>query len=146
MPKVIFNQIQLRFLFNKCISCLQEHFVDVVRNQEFLMLPPDEVAKLLASEDVFVPNEETIFHALVMWAKHDTVNRRKYLAKLLEHIKMPLMSPQVWSLQSSFWWLSVILQYLHCISNGDTAVSHLRIELMQSFTKSPIYFLFRFDV
>ena len=66
-----------------------------MRNQEFLILPPDDVAKLLSSDDLNVPNEETIFHALVMWAKHDTANRRKHLAKLLAHIKLPLMAPQV---------------------------------------------------
>ena len=69
--------------------------MDVMRNQEFLILPPDDVAKLLSSDDLNVPNEETIFHALVMWAKHDTANRRKHLAKLLAHIKLPLMAPQV---------------------------------------------------
>ena len=66
-----------------------------MRNQEFLILPADDVAKLLSSDDLNVPNEETIFHALVMWAKHDTANRRKHLAKLLAHIKLPLMAPQV---------------------------------------------------
>ena len=66
-----------------------------MRNQEFLILPPDDVAKLLSSDDLNVPNEETIFHAFVMWAKHDTTNRRKHLAKLLAHIKLPLMAPQV---------------------------------------------------
>ena len=74
---------------------LQEHFVDVMRNQEFLLLPPDDVGKLLSSDDLNVPNEETIFHALVMWAKHDPPIRKKQLAKLLAHIKLPLMSPQV---------------------------------------------------
>ena len=69
--------------------------MDVMRNQEFLLLPSDDVGKLLASDDLNVPNEETIFHALVMWAKHDAPNRKKCLARLLAHIKLPLMSPQV---------------------------------------------------
>lgn len=40
----------------------QEHFMEVIPNQEFLMLPADEVAKLLASDDLNVPSEEEIFH------------------------------------------------------------------------------------
>ena len=36
--------------------------MDVIPNQEFLMLPADEVAKLLASDDLNVPSEEEIFH------------------------------------------------------------------------------------
>ena len=81
----------------KLLYLLQEHFVDVMRHQEFLLLPPEEVASLLSSDDIFVPNEETIFHALILWAKHDTNERKNHLAKLLEHIKLPLMSPQVTS-------------------------------------------------
>ena len=69
--------------------------MEITRNQEYVMLPADEVASLLSQEDLFVPNEETIFHALVMWAKHDISSRRPHLAKLLEHVKMPLMQPQV---------------------------------------------------
>lgn len=41
---------------------LQEHFLEVIRNQEFLLLSADEVAKLLASDDLNVSSEEIIFH------------------------------------------------------------------------------------
>ena len=85
------------------LYCLQEHFVDVMRNQEFLILPPDDVAKLLSSDDLNVPNEETIFHALVTWAKNDSANRKQHLAKLLAHIKLPLMPPQVLCLVFHYW-------------------------------------------
>ena len=77
------------------VLILQEHFVDVIHNQEFLILPSDEVSELLSSDDLNVPNEETIFEALIKWSKHDITNRRKVLAKLLSHIKLPLMAPQV---------------------------------------------------
>jgi len=74
---------------------LQEHFVDVIRNQEFLLLPVDEISKLLASDDLNVPNEETIFHAMILWAKADPVTRKLHLARLLNHVKLPLLTPQV---------------------------------------------------
>jgi hypothetical protein len=61
---------------------------------EYLLLPSDEVCRLLASDDLNVPDEETIFHALMMWTKHDNTNRKKCLARLLSYIKLPLMSPQ----------------------------------------------------
>ena len=73
----------------------QEFFVEVMRNQEFLLLPPGDIATLLASEDINVPNEEMVFHALVMWVKHDTAKRSQHLGQLLAHIKLPLLSPQV---------------------------------------------------
>ena len=77
--------------------------MEVIHNAEFLMLPCDEVCQLLASDDLNVPNEETIFEALVKWAKHDLTMRRSYLPKLLAHIKLPLMAPQV----SGSAWLQV---------------------------------------
>ena len=36
--------------------------MEVMRNQEFLMLSGNEVAKLFESDDLNVPSEETIFH------------------------------------------------------------------------------------
>ena len=80
---------------NRSFACPQEHFVEVMRNQEFLLLPPDDVSELLSSDDLNVPTEETIYHALVIWIKHDNANRKQHLAKLLAHIKLPLMAPQV---------------------------------------------------
>jgi hypothetical protein len=86
----------VKLFFNAQRNCLfQENFVQVIQNQEYLLLPSDEVCRLLASDDLNVPDEETIFHALMMWTKHDNTNRKKCLARLLSHIKLPLMSPQV---------------------------------------------------
>lgn len=81
-------------LFKAANSYVQEYFVDVIRNQEFLLLPVDEISKLLASDDLNVPNEETIFHAMILWAKADPVSRKSHLARLLNHVKLPLLTPQ----------------------------------------------------
>ncbi|XP_024877101.1 kelch-like protein 5 isoform X2 [Temnothorax curvispinosus] len=70
-----------------------KHFVEVTKNQEFLLLSANEVAKLLESEDLNVPSEETIFHALVTWLEHDPENRSKDASKLLGLVKLPLLSP-----------------------------------------------------
>ncbi|KAI0237978.1 Kelch-like protein 5 [Lamellibrachia satsuma] len=81
-------------LYKVANNYVMEFFVEVMRNQEFLLLPPGDIATLLASEDINVPNEETVFHALVMWVKHDTAKRSQHLGPLLAHIKLPLLSPQ----------------------------------------------------
>ncbi|KAJ9591881.1 hypothetical protein L9F63_001604, partial [Diploptera punctata] len=70
-----------------------EHFMDVIPNQEFLMLPADEVAKLLASDDLNVPSEEEIFHALMLWVKNDVASRKKDVSRLLSLVKLPLLMP-----------------------------------------------------
>lgn len=64
--------------------------MEVIRNQEFLLLPATEIAKLLASDDMNIPNEETILNALLTWVRHDLEQRRKDLSKLLAYIRLPL--------------------------------------------------------
>ncbi|KAK0046000.1 kelch-like protein 5, partial [Biomphalaria glabrata] len=81
-------------LYKVANNYVMDKFVDVMKNQEFLLLPCDEVCKLLSSDDLNVPNEETIFDAVLKWARHDLHNRKKSLAILLSHIKLPLMAPQ----------------------------------------------------
>ncbi|XP_074651030.1 kelch-like protein 5 isoform X2 [Tubulanus polymorphus] len=81
-------------LFKVANNYVMEHFCEVIVNQEFQMLQAEEVGKLLSSDDLNVPNEETIFNALIAWANYDSANRKKNLSKLLAHVKLPLMSPQ----------------------------------------------------
>ncbi|XP_053555328.1 kelch-like protein 4 [Bombina bombina] len=76
-------------------SYTMEHFIEVIRNQEFLLLPASEIAKLLSSDDINVPDEETIFQALMQWVRHDIQARRKDLGMLLSYIRLPLLSPQL---------------------------------------------------
>ncbi|NXN93278.1 KLHL1 protein, partial [Rhinopomastus cyanomelas] len=72
-----------------------ENIMEVIRNQEFLLLPAEELHKLLASDDVNVPDEETIFHALMMWVKYDMQKRCSDLSMLLAYIRLPLLPPQI---------------------------------------------------
>uniref|UniRef100_A0A8C2NZT5 BTB domain-containing protein n=1 Tax=Capra hircus TaxID=9925 RepID=A0A8C2NZT5_CAPHI len=74
-------------------SYTMENIMEVIRNQEFLLLPAEELHKLLASDDVNVPDEETIFHALMMWVKYDM--RCNDLSMLLAFIRLPLLPPQI---------------------------------------------------
>jgi len=85
-----------------------------MHNQEFVSMPANEVAKLLANDSLNVMNEEMVFHALVLWAKHDVAARKKHLSKLLVHIKLPLLSPQV---RSATRQPSVIHQRCHSMSS-----------------------------
>ncbi|KAF1662367.1 Kelch-like protein 4, partial [Aptenodytes patagonicus] len=72
-----------------------EHFTEVIKNQEFLLLPANEIAKLLSSDDINVPDEEAIFQALMMWVRHDSQNRQRDLGMLLSYIRLPLLPPQL---------------------------------------------------
>ena len=41
-----------------------------------------------------VPNEEVVYNCVMNWINFDQENREQYLPKLLQHIRLPLLSPQ----------------------------------------------------
>ncbi|XP_035192292.1 kelch-like protein 1 [Oxyura jamaicensis] len=99
-----------------------ENIMEVIRNQEFLLLPAEELHKLLASDDVNVPDEETIFHALMMWVKYDMQRRCSDLSMLLAYVRLPLLPPQ-FVLQKVY--ITVHFQYVPFRMNnnkGDTTI------------------------
>ncbi|XP_008552054.1 kelch-like protein 5 [Microplitis demolitor] len=69
------------------------HFMEVMKNQEFLLLSADDVAKLLESDDLNIPDEEIVFQALMSWLQYDLDNRRKDVGRLLGLVRLPLLSP-----------------------------------------------------
>ncbi|XP_060720612.1 kelch-like protein 5 [Tachysurus vachellii] len=71
-----------------------EHFLGVMKNQEFLLLPACEVEKLLVSDDMNVPDEETVVSALLSWVQYDSASRQSQLPALLQHVRLPLLKPQ----------------------------------------------------
>ncbi|KAF5897404.1 kelch-like protein 5 isoform X1, partial [Clarias magur] len=71
-----------------------EHFLGVMKNQEFLLLPACEVEKLLVSDDMNVPDEETVVSALLSWVQYDAETRQTQLPALLQHVRLPLLKPQ----------------------------------------------------
>lgn len=71
------------------------HFMEVMKNQEFLLLSADDVAKLLESDDLNIPDEEIVFQALMSWLQYDLDNRRKDVGRLLGLVRLPLLSPVV---------------------------------------------------
>lgn len=72
----------------------KERFVDVVKSQEFVFLNAECVGQLLKSEDLNVTSESQIFEALCVWAEHDEQSRKRYLAKLLGFVRLPLLTPE----------------------------------------------------
>nr|WEX30361.1 Kelch-like protein 4-A-3 [Carassius gibelio] len=82
-------------LLNVAHNYTVENFLEVIQNQEFLLLPTTEIVKLLASDDINVPDEETIFQALMMWVRYDVQHRQRDLGVLLAYIRLPLLPPQL---------------------------------------------------
>lgn len=72
-----------------------QNFSQVCRNQEFFLLNPDQLSKLLASDDLNVLSEHEVFEALVTWVQHDAESRNEHVPDLLALIRLPLLQPAV---------------------------------------------------
>ena len=81
-------------LFKVADAYTKERFADVVKSQEFVLLSAECVAQLLSSDELNVTSESQIFDALEKWAEHDEENRKKFLARLLGLVRLPLLEPE----------------------------------------------------
>ena len=70
----------------------RDHFMDAIKNEEYLNLPVDDLASLLDSEDVNVRTEEDIYRSVNTWLQHNPEERRESLPLLLKHVRLPLLS------------------------------------------------------
>lgn len=61
----------------------------------------EEMERLLISNDINVPDEETVVTSLLSWVRHDPSARQRYLPSLLAHVRLPLLQPQVRAARNS---------------------------------------------
>ncbi|XP_052740873.1 kelch-like protein 5 isoform X2 [Bicyclus anynana] len=81
-------------LHKSAVDYTHQHFMQVVKHQEFLTLQTEQMTELLKSDDLNVETEETVFESLMTWVKHDNANRDKSLPELLKLVKLPLLSSE----------------------------------------------------
>ncbi|XP_026318957.1 kelch-like protein 5 [Hyposmocoma kahamanoa] len=80
-------------LHKSALEYTYQHFMQVVKHQEFLSLQADQLASLLKSDDLNVVTEENVFESLMTWVQHDSA-REQHLPTLLKLIKLPLLSSE----------------------------------------------------
>ncbi|XP_078502015.1 kelch-like protein 24 [Lissotriton helveticus] len=88
--------------FAEAHSCLElqrqsfeyilQHFGRVCRQEEFLSLCRDKLTEIVASDDLNVSKEETVFEAVMLWVEKEP-SRKQSFEKVFEHIRLPLISP-----------------------------------------------------
>ena len=70
-----------------------DFFDDVWPQEEFLSLPQSKLIEFVSSDDLCVDNEEVVFNAVMRWLRHDEAAHGVDLHKVLEHVRLPLLSP-----------------------------------------------------
>ncbi|NWV13790.1 KLH17 protein, partial [Ptilonorhynchus violaceus] len=61
-----------------------QHFVEVSKTEEFMLLPLKQVLDLISSDSLNVPSEEEVYRAVLSWVKHDVDSRRQHVPRLEE--------------------------------------------------------------
>ncbi|XP_036089875.1 kelch-like protein 2 isoform X4 [Rousettus aegyptiacus] len=78
-------------LLNKANTYAEQHFADVVLSEEFLNLGIEQVCSLISSDKLTISSEEKVFEAVIAWVNHDKDVRQEFMARLMEHVRLPLL-------------------------------------------------------
>ena len=82
-------------LYKSAEKFVEECFLDIIKQEEYLQLSISDVTELLSRDDVNVENECQVYEAVLRWIQYagpdDTVDRRKYIAKLLGCVRLPFL-------------------------------------------------------
>lgn len=72
----------------------QHNFQEVMEHEEFLLLPLTQLIDIISSDELNVRSEEQVFQAVMSWVKYNMTERRVHLAHVLQHVRMPLLTPK----------------------------------------------------
>ncbi|XP_060870643.1 ring canal kelch homolog [Metopolophium dirhodum] len=82
-------------LLSSSEAYIKQHFLEVAKSKDFLSLSSEDLVKLISSIDVAVPFEEKVIECVIKWVKHDLDRRNYFLPKLMEHLRLPLLKPDI---------------------------------------------------
>ena len=69
-----------------------ENFREVMKSEEYALLPCELLIKVISSDDLNIVAEEEVYEAVMSWVKHDLNNRVKQLPNIIRFVRMPLIS------------------------------------------------------
>ncbi|XP_003964679.2 kelch-like protein 20 [Takifugu rubripes] len=81
-----------KVLEKRSMEYILEHFGGVHKQEEFLSLCVDKLTEILASDFLNASKEEMVFEAAMLWL-NKCPSRKQSFEKVLEHIRLPLISP-----------------------------------------------------
>ncbi len=79
-------------LVDTATTYFREHFMDTVKNEEYMNLSAEDLAFLMDSNDLNVLSEEDVYRAVQVWLLHAPEERKESLATLLRSVRLSLLS------------------------------------------------------
>ncbi|XP_041369022.1 kelch-like protein 20 [Gigantopelta aegis] len=72
----------------------QHNFQEVMESEEFMLLPVNQLVDIISSDELNVRSEEQVYSACMGWVKYNIQERRNHLPTVIQHVRLPLMSPK----------------------------------------------------
>ena len=70
----------------------QDHFQEVIENEEFLLLPVNQLIDIISSDELNISSEEQVFQAIMHWTRYNVAERRQHLSHVLQHVRLSQLS------------------------------------------------------
>jgi len=80
---------------NRAVEHIIENFETVATTEQFMKLDVVLLCELLASNQLEIHSELILFKHVERWLQHDTQKRAKCAFQLMQHIRFPLMTPEM---------------------------------------------------
>ncbi|XP_055349187.1 kelch-like protein 2 [Paramacrobiotus metropolitanus] len=74
-------------LAEKAHIYILQNFVRVAKTQDFLLINPEKIMELLASDNLFVETEDQVFEAVHRWIDYDRAGRTAHLTDVLQSVR-----------------------------------------------------------
>lgn len=81
----------------EAMAILLEHFVDLVRTEDFLNIDVSLLCHIVGDNKLQTNSETEVFHAIRLWINHNPGKRESDFPRLLAHVRLPLLTPEVFS-------------------------------------------------
>ena len=69
------------------IKFIQKNFTTLCREQEFLMLPAEQLREILADDGLVVANEEIVYESCLAWINLNMEERRRHLPDVMKCVR-----------------------------------------------------------
>ena len=71
-----------------------DHFSEIEQHNDLMLLGFDDIAELIADDNLNVKEEETVYDAIIRWIEYDLEERSIFLPKLLQLVRLSLIGDQ----------------------------------------------------
>uniref|UniRef100_A0A1A9ZKX3 Kelch-like protein diablo n=1 Tax=Glossina pallidipes TaxID=7398 RepID=A0A1A9ZKX3_GLOPL len=83
------DQPPFKELYGRSHNYILKHFDKLIHKEELLRLSFEEIEELIKDDRLAVGFEDNAYKAIMNWVKYDLEERRRHLAELMSHIRLP---------------------------------------------------------